>query len=87
MWVESRSVRRKRLDALLMGTGATLNDAQSGISIRNVALAIRAKRNHKASSSRCRASKRMVLKFARDAVSRGAVAVVSERDAPFLAAG
>src|SRR5258708_439879 len=73
----------ERLDALLMGTGATLSDAQSGILIRNVACDSR-KAQPQGLFFALQGVKEDGAKFARDAVSRGAVAVVSEAAAPSL---
>src|SRR5947207_5546759 len=73
----------QRLDALLTGTGATLNDAQSGILIRNVACDSR-KAQPQGLFFALQGAKEDGAKFARDAVSRGAVAVVSEAAAPSL---
>src|SRR5438876_6419658 len=73
----------QRLDALLMGTGATLSDTQSGILIRNVACDSR-KAQPQGLFFALQGAKEDGAKFARDAVSRGAVAVVSEAAAPSL---
>jgi UDP-N-acetylmuramoyl-L-alanyl-D-glutamate--2,6-diaminopimelate ligase len=73
----------QRLDALLAGTGATLSDAQSAILIRNVACDSR-KAHPQGLFFALQGAKEDGVKFARDAVSRGAVAVVSESAAPPL---
>ena len=73
----------QRLDALLMGTGATLSDTQSGILIRNVACDSR-KAQPQGLFFALQGAKEDGAKFARDAVSRGAVAVVSEAAMPSL---
>jgi UDP-N-acetylmuramoyl-L-alanyl-D-glutamate--2,6-diaminopimelate ligase len=69
------------LGALLAGTGATLSEAQSAIIIRNVACDSR-KVQSQALFFALQGAKEDGTKFARDAVSRGAVAVVSEAVAP-----
>ena len=71
----------QRLDSLLAGTGATLNEAQAAIPIRNVACDSR-KVQLQALFFALQGAKEDGAKFARDAVSRGAVAVVSEATAP-----
>jgi len=73
----------QRLDALLVGTGATLRDAQSGILIRNLACDSR-KVQPQGLFFALQGAKEDGAKFARDAVSRGAVAIVSEGAAPPL---
>jgi len=73
----------QRLDALLMGTGATLSDTQSGILIRDVACDSR-KAQPQGLFFALQGAKEDGSKFVRDAVSRGAVAVVSESAAPSL---
>src|SRR5438876_5459113 len=70
-----------RLDALLTGTGATLNDAQAEILIRNVACDSR-KAQPQGLFFALQGAKEDGAKFARDAVARGAVAVVSEAARP-----
>ncbi|HJZ64626.1 MAG TPA: UDP-N-acetylmuramoyl-L-alanyl-D-glutamate--2,6-diaminopimelate ligase [Candidatus Acidoferrum sp.] len=71
----------QRLDALLAGTGATLSEAQAGILIRNVACDSR-KVQSQGLFFALQGSKEDGARFARDAVSRGAVAVISESSAP-----
>ena len=71
----------QRLDALLEGTGATLNSAQAGILVRQVACDSR-KVQPQALFFALQGAKTDGSTFARDAVSRGAVAVVSEVAAP-----
>jgi UDP-N-acetylmuramoyl-L-alanyl-D-glutamate--2,6-diaminopimelate ligase len=73
----------QRLDALLDGTGATLSDAQSGFSIRNISCDSR-KVQPQGLFFALQGAKEDGTKFARDAVSRGAIAVVSEAAAPSL---
>lgn len=70
-----------RLDTLLGGTGATLSETQSAITIRNVACDSR-KVQLQGLFFALQGAKEDGAKFARDAVSRGAVAVVSESTAP-----
>jgi len=77
---KTRSVAQ-RLDVLLAGTGATLSEAQSPIVIRNVACDSR-KVKSQALFFALQGSKEDGTKFARDAVSKGAVAVVSEATLP-----
>ncbi|HWZ97491.1 MAG TPA: UDP-N-acetylmuramoyl-L-alanyl-D-glutamate--2,6-diaminopimelate ligase [Candidatus Dormibacteraeota bacterium] len=71
----------QRLDALLNGTGATLTEVQSAIVIRNVACDSR-KAHPQGLFFALQGAKEDGAKYARDAVSRGAVAVVSEAAAP-----
>jgi len=71
----------QRLDALLAGTGATLSEAQAGILIRNVACDSR-KVQSQGLFFALQGAKEDGARFARDAVSRGAVAVISESSAP-----
>jgi UDP-N-acetylmuramoyl-L-alanyl-D-glutamate--2,6-diaminopimelate ligase len=73
----------QRLDVLLGGTGATLSEAQSGILIRNVACDSR-KVHPQGLFFALQGAKEDGAKFARDAVSRGAIAIVSESAAPAL---
>jgi len=73
----------QRLDVLLAGTGATLSEAQSGILIRNVACDSR-KVHPQGLFFALQGAKEDGAKFARDAVSRGAIAIVSESAAPAL---
>ena len=73
----------QRLDALLAGIGATLSAAQSAILIRNVACDSR-KVHPQGLFFALQGAKEDGAKFARDAVSRGAIAVVSESPAPSL---
>src|SRR5215470_12097136 len=73
----------QRLDALLAGTGATLSEAQTGILIRNLACDSR-KAHPQGLFFALQGAKEDGVKFARDAVSRGAIAVVSESPAPPL---
>src|SRR5262249_37700975 len=67
----------QRLEALLEGTGAKVTAANSGILIRNVACDSR-KVQAQSLFFALQGTKEDGAKFARDAVSRGAVAVVSE---------
>jgi len=71
----------QRLDVLLAGTGAKLSGAQSAILIRNVACDSR-KVQSQGLFFALQGAKEDGAKFARDAVSRGAVAVISESSAP-----
>jgi UDP-N-acetylmuramoyl-L-alanyl-D-glutamate--2,6-diaminopimelate ligase len=71
----------QRLDVLLSGTGAKLTEAQSAILIRNVACDSR-KAHPQGLFFALLGAKEDGTKFARDAVSRGAIAVVSESAAP-----
>ncbi len=71
----------RRLDALLAGSGATLSETQAAITIRNVACDSR-KVQSQGLFFALQGAKEDGSKFARDAVSRGAVAVVSEAAAP-----
>jgi len=73
----------QRLDVLLAGSGATLREKQSEVLIRNVACDSR-KVNPQGLFFALQGAKEDGAKFARDAVSRGAVAVVSESAAPSL---
>jgi len=73
----------QRLDALLAGTGATLSATQAAILIRNVAYDSR-KAHPQGLFFALQGAKEDGAKFARDAVSRGAIAVVSESPAPSL---
>jgi UDP-N-acetylmuramoyl-L-alanyl-D-glutamate--2,6-diaminopimelate ligase len=73
----------QRLDALLAGTGAIVSEAQSAITIRNIACDSR-KLESQGLFFALQGAKEDGAKFARDAVSRGAVAVVSEAAAPPL---
>jgi UDP-N-acetylmuramoyl-L-alanyl-D-glutamate--2,6-diaminopimelate ligase len=73
----------QRLDVLLTGTGATLQEAQAAISICNVACDSR-KVHPQGLFFALQGAKEDGAKFARDAVSRGAVVVVSESPAPSL---
>jgi UDP-N-acetylmuramoyl-L-alanyl-D-glutamate--2,6-diaminopimelate ligase len=71
----------QRLGALLAGTGATLTEAQAAITIRQVACDSR-KLHLQGLFFALQGAKEDGAKFARDAVSRGAVAIVSEATAP-----
>ena len=71
----------QRLNALLAGSGATLSEAQSSITIRNVACDSR-KVQSQGLFFALQGTKEDGAKFARDAVSRGAIAIVSESTAP-----
>jgi UDP-N-acetylmuramoyl-L-alanyl-D-glutamate--2,6-diaminopimelate ligase len=71
----------QRLGMLLAGTGATLTEAQAATTIRNVACDSR-KVHLQGLFFGLQGAKEDGAKFARDAVSRGAVAVVSEAAAP-----
>ncbi len=71
----------QRLDLLLSGTGAKLTEAQSAILIRNVACDSR-KAHPQGLFFALLGAKEDGTKFARDAVSRGAIAIVSESAAP-----
>jgi UDP-N-acetylmuramoyl-L-alanyl-D-glutamate--2,6-diaminopimelate ligase len=71
----------QRLGVLLAGTGAKLSEVQSAILIRNVACDSR-KVQPQGLFFALQGAKEDGAKFARDAVSRGAVAVVSEAAAP-----
>jgi UDP-N-acetylmuramoyl-L-alanyl-D-glutamate--2,6-diaminopimelate ligase len=71
----------QRLGALLAGTGATLTEAQATITIRNLACDSR-KLHSQGLFFALQGAKEDGAKFARDAVSRGAVAIVSEGTAP-----
>src|SRR5262249_47204840 len=71
----------QRLDALLAGTGAALTEMQAAITIRSVACDSR-KVQLQGLFFALQGAKEDGAKFARDAVSRGAVAVVSESAAP-----
>ena len=73
----------QRLDMLLAGTGAILTETQAAILIRNVACDSR-KAQPQGLFFALQGAKEDGTKFARDAVSRGAVAVVSESTAPSL---
>ena len=73
----------QRLEVLLDGTGATLSDTQSAILIRNVACDSR-KVQSQGLFFALQGAKEDGAKFARDAVSRGAIAVVSEAAEPSL---
>jgi len=82
--VDAKTQREpQRLDALLAGTGATLNQAQSAILIRNVACDSRKVRSQGLFFA-LQGAKEDGAKFARDAVSRGGVVVASEAAAPAL---
>ena len=69
------------LETLLEGTGAVLTTAQAAILIRNIACDSR-KVESRALFFALQGAKEDGAKFARDAVSRGAVAVVSESAPP-----
>src|SRR5262249_24839510 len=69
------------LDALLEGTGESLTAAQTTILIDNVACDSR-KVQAQGLFFALQGAKEDGAKFARDAVSRGAIAVVSESSAP-----
>jgi len=71
----------QRLNALLAGTGATLSEAQSSTTIRNVACDSR-KVQSQGLFFALQGTKEDGAKFARDAVSHGAIAIVSESTAP-----
>src|SRR5215813_4590695 len=71
----------QRLDVLLAGTGAALSETQAAITIRSVACDSR-KVQLQGLFFALQGAKEDGAKFARDAVSRGAVVVVSESDAP-----
>ncbi|MBS1841256.1 MAG: UDP-N-acetylmuramoyl-L-alanyl-D-glutamate--2,6-diaminopimelate ligase [Acidobacteria bacterium] len=73
----------QRLDALLSGAGATLSESQSPLLIRNVACDSRKVRPQGLFFA-LQGAKEDGTKFVRDAVSRGAIAVVSESPAPAL---
>jgi UDP-N-acetylmuramoyl-L-alanyl-D-glutamate--2,6-diaminopimelate ligase len=73
----------QRLDILLAGTGAILTETQAAILIRNVACDSR-KAQPQGLFFALQGAKEDGTKFARDAVSRGAVAVVSDSAAPSL---
>ena len=73
----------QRLDVLLAGTGAQLSEAQGATLIRNVACDSR-KAKSQGLFFALQGAKEDGAKFARDAVSRGAMAVVSEAAAPPL---
>src|SRR5262249_6071999 len=73
----------QRLDALLAGTGAALTEMQAAITIRSVACDSR-KVQLQGLFFALQGAKEDGAKFARDAVSRGAIAVVSESSAPSL---
>src|SRR5215475_6939597 len=73
----------QRLDALLMGVETSLTETQSAIVIRNVACDSR-KAQPQGLFFALQGAKEDGAKFARDAVSRGAIAVVSEAVAPPL---